>query len=185
MSQRNPRQYRLLAVALSSRGFGYAVLEGEYSLIECGAKSVKGRDKNGQCVLRVKKLVEFYRPDVLALQDATAKGPRRAPRIQTLNRRIKEMAKKHKLKVAAFSGKQVRGLLMGNEKATKHEMAEILASQFPNELASRLPPKRRPWMSEDGRMDIFGAVALAAAFRVDEVNLHPRMSGTVVMHWKV
>jgi len=28
----------------------------------------------------------------------------------------------------------------------------------------RLPPKRRPWMSEDPRMDIFDAVSLAVAF---------------------
>ena len=36
----------------------------------------------------------------------------------------------------------------------------MLAMQFPDELASRLPPKRKPWKSEDGRMDIFVAVAL-------------------------
>ena len=40
-------------------------------------------------------------------------------------------------------------------------MAEILVKRFPEELGSRLPPKRRPWMSEDSRMDIFDAVALA------------------------
>jgi len=44
---------------------------------------------------------------------------------------------------------------------TKHALAEILAARFPEELGCRLPPKRRPWMSEDYRMDIFDAVALA------------------------
>ena len=43
-------------------------------------------------------------------------------------------------------------------------LAEMLAGKFPEELASRLPPKRRPWMSEDPRMDIFDAVGLAVAF---------------------
>ena len=45
-------------------------------------------------------------------------------------------------------------------------MAEMIAMQFPDELASRLPPKRKPWKSEDARMDIFDAVALAVVFRM-------------------
>ena len=50
------------------------------------------------------------------------------------------------------------------EQGTKQACAETLAAKFPVELASRLPPKRRPWMSEDPRMDIFDAVGLAAVF---------------------
>ena len=49
---------------------------------------------------------------------------------------------------------------------TKHALAELLAKRFPNELGFRLPPKRRPWMSEDYRMDIFAAISLALAFRL-------------------
>jgi hypothetical protein len=45
-------------------------------------------------------------------------------------------------------------------------MAELLAKQFPDELASRLPPKRKAWTSEDARMDIFDAVGLAVVFRM-------------------
>jgi hypothetical protein len=40
--------------------------------------------------------------------------------------------------------------------------------RFPEELGHRLPPKRKPWMSEDYRMGIFDAVALAFATRVRE-----------------
>jgi len=48
-----------------------------------------------------------------------------------------------------------------DEQATKHALAEHLASRFPEELGFRLPKKRRFWMSEDSRMDMFDAVALA------------------------
>jgi len=48
---------------------------------------------------------------------------------------------------------------------TKDGVAEIIAKQFPDELGSRLPPQRRPWTSEDYRMGIFDAMALALAFR--------------------
>jgi hypothetical protein len=61
-------------------------------------------------------------------------------------------------------------LLLGNPKGTKQEMAEMLAGKFPDELASRLPPKRKPWKSEDSRMDIFEAVALALAIRLKKAK---------------
>jgi len=45
---------------------------------------------------------------------------------------------------------------------TKYAMASMLVRQFPF-LAAMLPPKRRIWESEDYRMHIFAAVALALA----------------------
>jgi hypothetical protein len=45
-------------------------------------------------------------------------------------------------------------------------MAELLANQFPEELASRIPKKRKAWTSENARMDIFDAVGLVAAFQM-------------------
>ena len=41
---------------------------------------------------------------------------------------------------------------------------QMIAERFPGELGFRLPPKRRPWMSQDSRMDIFDAVALVLAY---------------------
>jgi hypothetical protein len=90
----------------------------------------------------------------------------RAPRIKALHRRIIELATKHNLKVSLFSGKQLRIALLDDVKGTKHEMAEMLAKEFPVELANKLPPKRRPWQSEDGRTDIFDAVGLVVALRL-------------------
>jgi Holliday junction resolvasome RuvABC endonuclease subunit len=169
MSQRNPRHYRLLAFALSSHGLGYAVLEGEKFLVEYGNTSVKG-NKNRKCLAKTEKLIALYRPDALVLQDATVKSSHRSPRIKTLNQQVVEAARKRRLKVTLFSGKQLRNLLLGNVHGTKQEMAEMLVKHFPDELASRLPPKRRTWESADARMDIFDAAALAVAFRMTEAR---------------
>ena len=49
---------------------------------------------------------------------------------------------------------------------TKHALAEIIANRVPEQLSSQLPPKRQAWMSEDSRMNIFGAVALVMTFRL-------------------
>src|ERR1039457_565210 len=166
MNQTTSKHFRILAIALSARGFGFVVMEGQKTIIECGGRVAADGDKNAQSLAKMKKLLNFYRPGVLVLQDVEAKGSRRAPRIKTLNRQIKRLAGNQKIEGKLISGKQLRSLLLGNPKGTKKEMAEKLAKDFPDEIASRLPPKRRLWMSEDSRMDIFDAVALAVVFRL-------------------
>ena len=46
----------------------------------------------------------------------------------------------------------------------------MVAEHFPNELASRLPRKRRAWEGADASMDIFDAVELAVAYRITEAG---------------
>jgi hypothetical protein len=166
MNQTPLKHFRILAIALSAGGFGFVVMEGQRTIIEFGRRVADG-DKNVQSIAKLEKLLDFYQPDVLVLQDVEAKGSRRYPRIKTLNRQVKRMAEKRKIKVKLISGKQLRSLLIGNPRGTKQEMAEMLASQFPDELASRLPAKRKLWKSEDSRMDIFDAMALAVVFNID------------------
>ena len=57
----------------------------------------------------------------------------------------------------------LKRILLGRDQGTKHDIAEYLANRFPEELGTRMPPKRRPWMSEDHRMPMFEAVALTVA----------------------
>jgi hypothetical protein len=170
MNHHHTQRSRLLALAPTSRGLGYAVLEGEGSLIESGYTSVRNGDKNAQCLGKAEKLFALYRPDALILENVVAKGSRRHQRIKRLHRKLEAFAKKRRLAVNIVSGLQVRHLLLGNEHGTKQEMAEVLAKRFPIELAFRLPPKRRPWQSADSRMDIFDAVGLAVAYRIKKNN---------------
>jgi len=168
MSQISSKQFRILAIAPSTSGFGFVVMEGDKTIIECATRvaRVKDGDKNAQSIAKVEKLLNFYQPGVLVLPDVEAKGSRRALRIKSLNHQIRVLAKKHKVQAALISGEKMRKLLLADSKATRHEMAKKLARDFPNELSSRLPPKRKLWKSEDTRMDIFYAVALAVVFRM-------------------
>lgn len=154
---------RILAIAPLSRGLGYAVMEGPDKLVACGNKAILG-DKNARALAWVNRFIQFYQPDVLVLPNVTAADTRRAPRIKTLHRKIVAWAGKLQLKLRLVSVTQVRTYLLGEAKGTKFAVAQMLAEKFPDELGKRLPPKRRPWMSEDPRMDIFDAVGLAVAF---------------------
>ncbi|HUZ06530.1 MAG TPA: hypothetical protein VMV89_03490 [Candidatus Paceibacterota bacterium] len=58
-------------------------------------------------------------------------------------------------------------VLIPDGQGTKHDLAEMVAGQFPEQLGSKLPPKRKAWMSEHYQMGIFDAVGLALAFRRD------------------
>jgi len=158
------KQSRVVAVSLSNRGFGYAVMENEKSLVGYGKRRITG-DKHKASLKGIEKLIVSNQPDCLVLQDVNkAKGTIRVDRIKRLHRGIVALAKKQKLKVAIISGWKIRSVLLGNEKGTKQELAELLANMFPDELASRLPPKRKTWMNPDDRMDIFDAVGLAMVF---------------------
>ena len=156
------KQVRILAIAPTARGFGYCVME-DGAILECGYKGAK-KNKNAKSVSKIEKLMNHFLPSGLVLQDLDATGCRRAPRIKALQRQVIGLAEQHKCKVTLFSGKKLRIELLGDVKGTKHEMAELLAQKYPVELAGKLPPKRRLWENEDGRMDMFDAVGLAAVF---------------------
>jgi Holliday junction resolvasome RuvABC endonuclease subunit len=161
MKNNNPA--RIIAVAPSTRGFGFVVMENG-NLIDWGVKAAKG-DKNAQCLAKIEKLFVHYRFNRLVLEDYNARGSCRAPRIKTLGREIVALAESHKVKVATFSRKRVKQTFFDDGKGTKHDIARIVADRFSEELGSRLPPERRAWMSEHYAMSIFEAVALAVVFR--------------------
>jgi Holliday junction resolvasome RuvABC endonuclease subunit len=163
---------RILAIAPSTRGFGFALLEGQETLVDWGVKQVKG-DKNAQCLVRVEELISLYQPDLIVLESTGAKNSRRAPRIRDLTQKIIALAATRNVRAKMFMREQVRRVFFADGKGTKQALAEILAKRFPEDLSSRVPPKRRPWMSEDGRMDIFDAVALVLVYRFMKAKRMP------------
>ena len=154
---------RILAIAPTTRGFGYAVMEGPSSLIVFSNKSIL-KNKNARTLVWVEKFIRRYEPAVMVLPAVNAADTRRAKRIKQLHQRLIALATQHNLKVKLITGTKVRERLLGQIKGNKQSLAEMLAGLFPIELAPRLPPKRKVWKSEDPRMDIFDAAGLAVAF---------------------
>ena len=154
---------RILAIAPTSRGFGYAVMEGPGRLIGFGNKSIL-QNKNARTLVWAERFIRRYEPSMLALPDVNAADARRARRIKQLHRQLVALAKAQRLKVKLITITKVRAQLLGGKRGNKQALAEALAGLYPIELAPRLPPKRKVWMSEDPRMDIFDAAGLAVAF---------------------
>ena len=157
---------RVMGISLSSRGFGYAVMEEGGKLVGYGNTVIR-KNKNVRAQLHVGKLLARYQPDIMALHNVNAIGTHRHHRIKQLHKRVIALAKNRKIDVVTFSNNQLRTKLLGKEHGTKHEMAEVIASQYPEDLASRLPLKRRCQDHEDARIDIFDAAGLAHAAQQD------------------
>src|ERR1700722_8116830 len=116
MNTINPKQFRILAITPSYRGFGFAVLEGQDTLVDWGVRNVQG-DKNAHSLARVDELIAQYQPVVLVLQDV--ENSRRHSRIKALNRKIIALAATRKVSVKLFSHEQVRRTYFADGLGTK------------------------------------------------------------------
>ena len=158
------KRYNLvLAIYPSTRGFAFVVFEGPLSPVDWSAREVRGRNKNQQCLVGIAAVLERYQPDALVLQDMSLTGTRRAHRLRELNACISELADERGIPVFAFSRAQVRKAFEPFGLTSKHFIAETIAKHIPA-FDRHLPPVRKPWMSEDARMGIFDAAALALTF---------------------
>jgi len=155
------REHRILAIDPHSRGFGYAVLEGTDRLVDWGLKAAR-HHPNAQSLARILDLIAIYRPDTIAIEDHSAKSSRRRERVKKLLNEVAALCRENKIAVRRVSRGRVQKIFSLCGKLTDHDLAIALTTRFP-ELAIDLPPKRKPWMSPNPRMSIFGAVALALA----------------------
>lgn len=157
------RQNLILAIHLQTRGFAY-VLFGESRIpIDWGVYDARGADKNARSLIRINSLLELHTPDVMVLQDMSERGTPRARRIRELNRRAAELADQRGVRVKTYSRAQVIGYFAEFGAVTKQQIAEAIAKHIPA-LDLYVPPARKSWMSENARMGIFDAAALAWMF---------------------
>lgn len=157
MKYKKTQCQRVLAIVPSHRGFGFALFDGIF-LVDWGGKVLRG-DLNAACLSEAKRLIADYRPDVLVIEDLA--NSKRGPRVQTLVKSLADLAKVQQVAVKQFAREQVyKAFFEMGEGRKKHELAVLMAKEFPEELGHRLPPKRRDWTSEDYRMAMFEAVAL-------------------------
>jgi hypothetical protein len=77
--------------------------------------------------------------------------------------------------VQMLSTRAVRRFFVEYGCETKHQIASVLAEWF-EDLAWKLPPKRRPWEGEHHNSVIFDAVAVGVTFfaQIEAVHRHTR-----------
>ncbi|MGH6785371.1 MAG: hypothetical protein ACREBO_00955, partial [Novosphingobium sp.] len=76
----------IMALHATSRGFGFVVMSGPFSLVDWGTRSAH-IDKNASCLASLTRLLDRYDPHTLVLEDP-AQLPRRSTRIVRLYQAI-------------------------------------------------------------------------------------------------
>ena len=157
-----PRRYSfVLSIYLNTRGFAFVLFEGPLAPVDWSVRELRGPRKHAHCLARIVTLLDQYLPDVLVLQDTAA--TLRARRITKLNEAIAALAEARGLPVYLYSREKVREAFQRFGVTNKQGLAEIIAKHIPA-FERYVPPPRKPWKSEDARMGIFDAAALALTF---------------------
>ena len=154
--QRNEK--RVLALHVHSRSFGFVVFEGPNRILDWGIKSFR-RGVNAVKIPAAKKLLvllDEFTPSTIVVRERETRRNRR------MLAAIERQARSRRIPVRFISREDVNRAFVGFE-ANKYEVASVLAKQFPA-LASRLPPRRKFYESEDYRIGIFDAAAVGVAY---------------------
>jgi hypothetical protein len=152
-----------MAIYLNGRGYGFAVFEGPLAPVDWGVVEVRAKDKRAQLLDRVREQLGRYVPNVLVVQNMLDPRTRRTHRIRRLNESIIELAEELCIVLASYSREEVRRCFEYIGPVNKDRIAAAIAKHIP-ELERFVPPRRKPWMSEDARMGVFDAAALTLTF---------------------
>jgi hypothetical protein len=149
---------RVLALDVHPRSVGFVVFEGPNRILDWGVKSFR-RGVNAAKIPAARKLlalVDLFTPSAVVIREPEVRRNRKM--LATIERQ----AGSRRIAVRFLSRGDVNRAFVGFE-SNKYEVAAALAKQFPS-LASRLPPKKKCWQSEDYRMGIFDAAAVGVAY---------------------
>lgn len=149
------KPFRTLAIDPTKSGFAFVVLEGSEHLVDWGVAKVFAESEEAFLV-RLDGFIARYQPDALILEGE--EKSRRPQRVRRLLDAATWFTTAKDILVVPVTGRQVDRAFPAA--ASKWDRADELVKRFP-ELLPRLPVRRKPWMSEDERINIFDALSFA------------------------
>jgi hypothetical protein len=155
------KQPPVMAFHATSRGFGFVIMSGPFSLVDWGTRET-ATDKNAACLTKLTELLDRYDPHTLVLEDPS-RLPRRSSRIDRLYQAIAALCHGRTIDLAVFSRGDIHRCYASVGALTWQDIAEAAARQL-EPLRPLVPPRRKAWQSEPRRMSIFAAAALAMVY---------------------
>ncbi len=149
---------RVVSIYPTSHGFGFSVFE-DTTRLDWGHAQVRPA-KGGKCLERIIELLAWYDPHIVVVEDTEWKKSRRGDRVKLLLQDVGRITHGTSTKLVHVPYDLVLKTFTVGKKATKHDIAKTVILHYP-ELEFKLPAPRKIWMSEDERMSIFSASALA------------------------
>jgi hypothetical protein len=158
MKGKNPP---IMAIHPTTRGFGYVVMSGPFSLTDWGTVAAT-KHKNATCLARLTKLLDRYDPHAVVLEDPTQEK-RRSGRINNLCKAVAALCHSRSIDLAAFSRADMFRCYATVGAKHWQDIAEAVARQH-EPLRKLIPSRRKAWQSEARRMSIFAAAAIAMTY---------------------
>lgn len=153
----------VMGIALTTRGLGYALLEGPETPFDWGLMRRENMEFEVRTVERISKIIRAYHPQVLVMEKLVDGNTRHSATLKQLSRQILHRAASEAVIVVHFDRRDVRNAFAPLGAVSKPAIASAIAIALPA-LSHRLPPIRKLWMSEDARQLIFDAAALVLTY---------------------
>ena len=146
---------------MRSRSFGFVVFEGPNELIDFGVRNFRTGANAVQVSPRKKlaTLLDEFKPAAVIQNDTLF---RRTKRHLKIGEALLQELQKRRIPPKHVTRREVEKAFQGHS-SNKHAIATVLAQRFPA-LESKLPSKRKCWQSENYRMSVFDAAALAVGY---------------------
>ncbi len=151
---------RVLALDVRPHKLGYAVFEAPERLLDIG---ITRFDSPHAGLRRVTALIARFNPITVVLRKIAKRSTRNHLLTRAVVRLISRQVRHSSIEVAVVSNRQVRASLGGDRTLTRHQIASLLTSTFP-ELEWKLPPPRKTWQPESWNMLLFDAVAIGVTY---------------------
>lgn len=150
----------VLALYPITRGVAFALLKSPVAPIDWGIKGIERGDRHASSLEKMAGLLGRNRPDAIVLEELTAPRLRRARGLERLVRGIDRLAQNEGIDVYRYPRSAVQECFSQFGARTRYDIAAAIAARIPA-LERFLPHRRKLWESEDPRMGIFCAAALA------------------------
>ena len=166
ISRKKEKHKLVLALDPAPRGFGYALFEAPNKPLDWGFSEVRF-NVNARCFEKIGKLIAYYKPEVVVLEKHQGKGSRRRERICRLIDQVDQLAKNLKIPVYAYSRSEIDEFFKILDVGNRYCMAKLIAKYLPA-FKKNLPQERKPWESENPKMQIFDAVSMVLLYYYNE-----------------
>ena len=151
---------RILAVEIRAGRLGYAVFETPNRLLDFGGAWFVS---SFQARSRIARLLQIFRPSVIVVGSATARGLRKTPDHRLVVRIVRSEGRKLSISVARVSRRALMAYFKSQSYRNKYDRAVLIATWFP-EIAWKLPTRRKFYEPEARAMIYFDATALGAVY---------------------
>jgi hypothetical protein len=156
---------RLLALEVRPHKLGFVVFEGPARLLDWGVRSCIGRGKRLEASVAkgIDPLLKLYAPSTLVMRSRHSLTWNTRVALRRNIKTVRRQAQVRLVDVHLLTNQKVKLFFAKQRAETKHQIASTLVGWF-EELAWKLPQKRRLWQSENHNMVIFDAAATGIAF---------------------